>query len=135
MQQLAPLISLGYWLNLYPPPLVPAVFTVLGIVLSVLFLAGVAAKVWGYRSRKNPPLHRILSRVGRAAITVALVGGAFYFFTYEQLYLLSARFWWILIVIGAVVWKAFIFRDFLSRYPADVRAREARIAKDKYLPR
>ncbi len=130
-----PLLEREYWLDLTPPPLVPVVFRILGISLAVLFLCGVVVRVIAGRKRKNPPLYRILVRIGRAVITLAGLGAAFFFFTYEDVYALSARFWWPLILLGGIVWAVFIVRDVMKRFPLETSGFAERQRREKYLPK
>jgi hypothetical protein len=135
MSYFKPLITLSFWFNVNPPPFVGPVFIGLGILLAVIFIAGIAIKWFAYKKRSNPPLHRVLSRIGRAEIAVALIGAFFYFVSYEQIVLVSARFWWLLLAVAAVVWKVYIFLDIKKRYPVEKKALADRMAKEKYLPK
>ena len=135
MSYLKPLLSLSYWFNLNPAPFIKPVLIGLGIALAVLLVGGFIVKWIGYKARKNPPLHRVLSRIGRALISIALAGGLFYFFSYEQTRFVSARFWWLVILLGAIVWKVFIIIDIWKRYPREKAALAAKIEREKYLPR
>jgi hypothetical protein len=135
MQYLKPLITLNFWFNTNPPAFVPPVFLGLGILLVVIFIAGIVIKWYGYKLRSNPPLHRVLSRIGRADIAIALIGGFLYFVSYEQIKLVSMRFWWLLLFVAATVWAVFIVLDILKRYPVEKKVRAERLEKEKYLPR
>jgi peptidoglycan biosynthesis protein MviN/MurJ (putative lipid II flippase) len=135
MQYLKPLLTLNYWFNTNPPPFVAPVFLGLGIVLAVIFVAGIVIKWFGYKKRGNPPLHRVLSRVGRALISSALLGGFLYFVSYEQTPVVSMRFWWLVLLVAAIIWKIFILLDILKRYPVEKKARLERLEREKYLPK
>lgn len=109
------------------------VWTVLGILIIVLFVASAATKYLSFANRKNPPLHRILSRAGRAGLWVSVVALLFYFFNFEGLPTLSARFWWALIAIGGIVWAVFIFIDFKKNYAPARKTFLEKQEKEKYL--
>jgi len=108
---------------------------VLGALVAVIFVGGIVIKWFGYKKRNNPPLHRVLSRLGKAEIYVGLIGALLYFFSYEQISLVSARFWWILLAAMAIVWKTYIVIDIMKRYPIEKKALADRLAKEKYLPK
>jgi hypothetical protein len=135
MQYLKPLITLNYWFNTNPPSFIGPVFLVLGILLIVVFVVGVVVKWYAWKKRGNPPLHRVLSRLGRAEIAVALIGGFLYFVSYEQTPVVSMRFWWLVLLVAAIVWKVFILLDILKRYPVEKKARLERLEREKYLPK
>lgn len=135
MQYLKPLITLNFWFNTNPPSFVPPVFLGLGILLIVIFIVGIVIKWYGYKLRSNPPLHRVLSRIGRADIAIAVIGGFLYFVSYEQIQFVSMRFWWLLLFVAAIVWAVFIVLDILKRYPVEKKVRAERMEKEKYLPK
>lgn len=134
MSYLKPLITLDFWFNPNPPSLSTVGFAVLGILILAIFACGVAMKIVGRLRRANPPLHRVLARAGRAEITIAVIGAVLFFLDYEMIMFVSARFWWLLLAVGAIVWKVFIIKDALKRYPAEKKALAERMAREKYLP-
>jgi hypothetical protein len=135
MQYFKPLITLDFWFNVSPPPFVKPVFIGLGILLAVFLVEGVLVKWAAFKKRGNPPLYRILARLGRADLYIAFLGGFLYFVAYEQIRFISMRFWWLLLAAGAIYWKTLILRDRLKRYPLEKRAFAERVAKEKYLPK
>ena len=133
MNYLKPLLSLSYWFNLNPAPFIPLVWDVLGVLIIVILVAAAAIKYWSLVARKNPPLHRILARAGRAGLWVGALALVFYFFNFESLPTLSARFWWVLLAAGTIVWYVFIFLDFKKHYAVDRKAFLEKKEKEKYL--
>ena len=130
-----PLLSIHYWIDLRPADITPIFFTILGVKLAVFFAAGIVLRVLAGRKRKNPPLFRVLTRIARMLFTISFVGVVFYFFDYEGVYALSARFWWLLIAAGVIVWTVFIILDIVKRYPAEKRVLAERLRREKYLPK
>jgi hypothetical protein len=135
MPNLQPLITFGYWFNSLGAPFVGWAFIVVGVVIGLMFIEGIVVKYLSHRERCNPPLHRVLSRWSNAALAISVVGAVFYFFTYEQLPYVSARFWWLLLIAGGVWWKIAIIIDIRTRYRAEKAAFAERMAKEKYLPK
>jgi hypothetical protein len=135
MQYLQVLANPAFWFNLNPGPFLPPVFIALGIFIIALFVAGGAVKFLALRARRNPPLHRVFSRSGRLILWAAVACLALYFFSYENIYFLSARFWWGIAFAGFVVWAVFVFKDNLIRYPREKAEFEEKLKREKYLPR
>ncbi len=135
MSYLKPLITLSFWFNTNPPPFIAPIMIGLGVLLAVILLAGIVCKWFAWKKRVNPPLHRVLSRIGRAELTIALIGLFLYFVSYEQTPVASARFWWLILAVAAVVWKVYIIRDIMKRYPVEKNALAERLAREKYLPK
>lgn len=100
-----------------------------------MFTGGIVVKWLGHRARKNPPLHRVLSRIGRALLSLSVVGGFLFFFSYEQIYLASARFWWAVVMLWAIVWFVFIIRGIIKNYPREKTALIEKNKREKYLPK
>ena len=135
MPYLKPLVTLDFWFNTNPPPFIAPVFIGLGILLATILAAGIVMKWFAYKKRGNPPLHRVFSRLGRAEITIALIGLFLYFVSYEQTPVASARFWWIILSVAAIVWKVYIVANIMKRYPAEKKALAEKQAREKYLPK
>ena len=135
MPYLKPLITLGFWFGLNPAPFIAPVFVGLGVFLLALLVAGIIVKALGVKARKNPPLHRVYSRVGRISLTVSIIGLILFFFSYEQISLVSARFWWGLLAVGTIVWVVLAARDMRKKYPAEKKLLADRLAREKYLPK
>jgi len=135
MSYLQPLITFGYWFNPTGAPFAGWAAIIVAVLIALIFAEGLAAKYVGYRSRRNPPLYRVLSRWGRAALWIAAIGAVLFGFTYEQIPYVSARFWWLLLIAGALWWKIAILVDIRTRYRVEKAALAEKQAREKYLPK
>jgi hypothetical protein len=135
MSYFKPLLTFGYWFGKTGAPFVGRAMIVVAALIVLALVAGLVFKYIGYRSRRNPPLYRVLSRAGRAALWIAVIGAVLFGFTYEQIPYVSARFWWLLLIAGAIWWKIAILIDWRTRYRREKAALAERRAKEKYLPK
>ena len=128
-------MTVGYWFSKTGAPFVGWVAIVVAILIILIFAEGLVVKYIGYRSRRNPPLYRVLSRWGRAALWIGVIGAVLYGFTYEQIPYVSARFWWLLLIAGTLWWKIAILKDIGTRYKVEKSALSEKQAREKYLPK
>lgn len=101
-----------------------ALFVVAGIVLRIL-------------ARRNPEnsWKELWERIGRAAITMGCLALLLLFFAFERIRLFGSHFWYLLWLVGLLVWVGFIFH-FTTRVLPQRKAEEAQAReKAKYLPK
>ncbi|MBI4433770.1 hypothetical protein HY632_03280 [Candidatus Uhrbacteria bacterium] len=122
-----------YWLTLTPPPLSASREAIWGMVglLSVCGAIGIARVLL-------PKMRQVMYR--RAGMRLAWgVGGTgawlllLLFFRSEEIPLLGARFWVLLLTGADVAWLIWWVREVRVRIPAQLAAQEAQREKGKYL--
>lgn len=132
---LSNLLSLNYWFSLQNPGMKPTAFLVTAVLFFAALVAAIALKVVSKRFNKNPPLARFLRRLGNPFLCLGLVGYIFFFFRYEIILFLGARFWLLLLGLGFLFWVAMLVIKFLKTYKNELSL----IARDKefrkYLPK
>lgn len=125
------LLSPVFWFNQRPGLLIPlwrntllasiAIFFILAVVAFLLKKrGGVYARLW----------ERIFSFSSANTFVVLLL----FFFNSEMIPVLSSRFWYVLWVIGAVIWAFFIIKYALS-LPIKKKEIEKQREFEKYLPK
>ena len=67
--------------------------------------------------------------------TMGTLGMVVYFFSFEQIYLFGARFWFLLWFIGLVIWIVMIVRHAKVTIPDMKSAAANRAEFNKYIPR
>ncbi|MFC1612257.1 hypothetical protein ACFL29_00180 [Patescibacteria group bacterium] len=134
MNYIKPLLTLQFWFDLTPPPLLP-VFYWFFLIVFLVFI--VTAMVCGriYNKEKDKFILRFSAKYLKSwFLSSGLVGLVLLAFNYERATLLAARFWFLLWLIGFGVWLYFIIRK-IRRLPQ----REVELKKqaqfDKYLPK
>lgn len=104
------LFTFKYWFNLRPGSIdFKALMVILTFVVSLAVLAFVFNLI---KKRKNGLYYKIWNGLNIFCITNFVIGLFLTFFTYELIYFLSARFWFLLWGLGMVVWLFFIIRNF-----------------------
>lgn len=126
------LFNFSYWFSLQPPFVIGRLALTLSLLVFVGALA-VAAVLTKVSAAKNPPLKRFLRNLRRPVIFLGLTGLIFLFFKAERVYLLGARFWFLLIFLGAIVWTVVLADKFLKTYKQDLAQLEKEKEFKKYL--
>lgn len=124
----------SYWFTMRPPDVEgPIGYATLGVFLAFLFL-GIVCRISADHRGKDFYLRAIGHRTATFLVTMGLLGTLLFFFSYEGIQLLGARFWYPLWLLAALVWAVcivrYVTRD-IPRLKASVDAREKQL---KYLP-
>ncbi|MFZ5364506.1 MAG: hypothetical protein ACOZAG_03425 [Patescibacteria group bacterium] len=102
------LLDLHFWFALRPTAPSKQTTIILaagfGVFLATAIVLGFLAKT----KKQNPPLAKLFRKLKKMFSTMGVVGFVLLFFSYEQIYLLGSRFWFLLWFIGLVVWIVFI---------------------------
>jgi len=76
----------------------------------------------------------IFAKVGYLLVTMGILGLIWFFFTYEQIPLLGARFWFLVWLLGVVAWVLWILRFTYKQVPSLRQRDKDRIERRKYFP-
>jgi hypothetical protein len=129
------LLSLNYWFSLQPPDMRPLFLRLsLGFFLIILG-GGVVLRLLASFWRRNPPLSRFLKRLSKPFFFLSLLGYLFLFFKRESIYFLGARFWFLFLGLGFLVWVLVLIVKFLKTYPKEQQAIEKERQFKKYFQR
>lgn len=129
------LLDWRFWLSLKPSALSEK--SVRFLLIGSIVILGIAVFFWilAYFKRKNPPLAKLFKKLRKLFFTMGLVGLILLFLSYEQIYLLGSHFWYLLWLIGFLVWLGFIARYMIFQMPKEKEEIEKKKRFLKYLPR
>ncbi|MDP2708821.1 MAG: hypothetical protein Q8O93_02110 [bacterium] len=125
-------LTWNFWLNVRPGAFLPASLkAVLGIISLFIILTIVSGFI---RKKWNKSLYASFwSSLYAFFLTNSIIGLLLLFFNYEMVPFLSARFWYLLWVVGALVWLYFIYKIIIS-----IPQKKERLEKEqefkKYIP-
>lgn len=135
MFDLALLLSPAFWFSIRWNPLQPNTATIMAVIFGLLALAGAALPRIVARGRQMPKFERkAWAGIGRPALAAGVAGLLFTFFAYQQVAVLSARFWFLLIAVAFVIAEARAVRTLIQETPRLKDESAARAAAAKYLP-
>lgn len=124
------LLTLNYWFDLSPEPFMSAANTIIILFLGLLLLGGILFIIL----KKKNKLYKVLfERLYNFCFINLIIGVLLFFFSWEEAYFLSARFWYMLWIIIIIVWLLEIKKK--SGKISDLRdKRKKRQEFEKYLP-
>jgi len=124
------LLTLHYWFNLRPESLTPLAQK---LFIGLLLLFIVLAIVVGFLKKKSGLYRGFFKRLYIFCWGNFLIGLLFFFFNYEQVPFLGARFWLGLWIIVMLAWLVIILKK-LKTIPEQKKQREQEKELQKYLP-
>lgn len=135
MFDLALLRTADFWFAIRWNPLAPRTAVLMAAVFGGLLLCGLLLPRLLAVIRRMPKFERKAWRgVGRPAVVAGGLGLLFTFFAYQQVPLLSLRFWFLFIALGFVVAEALAVRALVLEVPRIRDDAAARAQAAKYLP-
>lgn len=104
------------------------------IVFVVVLILGLVSRIVSSKKTSDRHIYELGNRIGIMLCTMGVLGIVLYFFSFENVYLFGARFWYILWIIGLVVWIVYLVRYFRITIP-QMRVRDQLHAEQrKYFP-
>ena len=129
------IIQPKYWFDLSPSPMSGTSQKVLLAFFVTLFIAGMVLRAMEKSKRFDRFVGRAVHRASHIGVTMGCLGLMFLFFSFEQVRLFGARFWFLFWVIGLLVWLGFVLYDYLKVVPREKQLEDVRRQKEKYLPK
>ncbi len=102
------LLDLHFWFALRPTAPSKQTTIILAVGFGVFLATAIVLGFLAKTKKQNPPLAKLFRKLKKMFSTMGVVGFVLLFFSYEQIYLLGSRFWFLLWFIGLVVWIVFI---------------------------
>ena len=129
---MAGLFSLNFWFNMRPGPLGS-----LGLQVFIIILAlsiGLTIIFWLLKSRRDNLLYyRVWQRMHSFGLSNIIVSVFLFFFFFEEIPILSSRFWLLLWSVAMGVWLGFVVKDIIK-----IPKIKEKLSKDqeykKYIP-
>ncbi len=123
-----------YWFS-FQPAAVDSLFgkILLGVFLA-LFLLGIISRM--VLEQRTHDRYVILAgkRLITCFITMGFIGLVLYFFSYENISVFGARFWYVIWFLGLIVWSVLLARFITRDIPALREKNQRDHAKSKYIP-
>ncbi len=129
------LLTLNLWFGLYPPPMQKGILYFLVIIFALLFLVGVIGKVYSLKAKIEKFYRRAISKIGDAFITMGAIGLLLCVFSYEQIPILSMRFFYLVWLIIMLIWAYFLYKYMFIEIPKLLELKKLREQEDKWLPK
>ncbi len=129
------LLTLNLWFGLYPPPMQKSILYFFLVVFALFLLAGIAGKVYSLKSKIEKLYRRAFSKSGDMLITMGLSGLILWIFAYEQIPVLSMRFFYVVWFVCLMAWMYFLYKYIFVEIPKLLQAKKEREQENKWLPK
>ena len=126
--------KLERFLNLRPAIQLNTVYFLL-VVFGAVLVAAIIFKIIQKVTSGDSFYKSLLQKYFVVFLTLGLIGLALTWFRYERVYVLSARFWLLVWLIGLVVWLAFVLKYQLKTVPRARTKLQKSKEFNKYLPK
>lgn len=129
-----PLLTVSYWIQTLPVPLVPWIRNALIVVFAAMAVGGFAIGMLSARAGGNMYLAKGGARAGKLGLTMGILGLILVWLTEMQVYFFGARFWFLVWGAAFLIWLITLLKYVLTVIPKQAAdfAEKARI--EKYLP-
>jgi hypothetical protein len=132
---LPPFLGFSYWFDVAPAPFLPWVDRFLVIVFGVLLVAGIVLRLIALRHGWEKLMRRMMILTAWRGVILGASGLVLYWFTYERLPVLSARFGYVLWAFLAGWWIWQTVKAIRIDLPAIEQRRAERLRAERWLPK
>lgn len=129
------LLSLDFWFNIQPAGLTPLFSKVFFVLFASFIVFGAIANIVAKNRKDDRLLMLAYRRIAQLFYVMGWIGFAFWFASYENLYLFGARFWYALWTLGVLFWAWRIYIFLTKIVPEQREELQHRVDVNKYLPR
>ncbi len=129
------LLTLKLWFNLYPPAMQSWILYFFLVVFSLFLLLGILGKVYLLKAKIEKLYRRAFSKIGNMLIIMGLAGLSLWVFAYEQIPVLSMRFFYIIWFACLLVWIYFLYKYIFIEIPKLIQFKKMREQENKWIPK
>lgn len=129
------LFSLDFWFRLQPMSMTPIFIQVLFVFFTSFIILGAISTMVAKRKEEDRYMTRAYKQISSMFSTMGWLGLIILFFSYEELYLIGSRFWFLVWGIGLLVWAIKIAKYIKVDVPELRESKKSKEEVNKYLPR
>lgn len=130
-----PLFELSFWFDLQPSAFSPVFEKSFFLFFALMVLIGAVARIVARYKKGERFMVITYKKIAAMLFTMGMFGMLWFFFSFEQAYLLGARFWFVLWLVGLLVWFVAILRYSKIHVPAMKAVLAKKASDNKYMPR
>lgn len=129
------LLTWSYWFSLQARELMPSVKTGIAVAFAALVVLGLLARSMAKKRSGDMFWAEGGKRFASMALWMGFLGLFFVWCTHELVYFFGARFWFLALAAGALVWAASIARFLIAVVPKKRSEYEERARIAKWIPK
>lgn len=124
----------SYWLT-HQHPVPMTWLNILSVLFGILAAIGLIAGILSWRKAFLAPVRTLLRTISGFGLTMGLVGGLMLFFSVQQVAFLSARLWYLVWGVAALLWLYQVLSYAFFVLPKRFAEQKERAQREKYLPK
>lgn len=105
------------------------------MLFGVMVIIGAIVRIVARHRKEDRYLRKTFQSIGQMLVTMGILGMLWFFFSFEGIYMLGARFWFLVWAAGLVYWIIAIVRFAKITVPHIKEEASKRSEQNKYLPR
>jgi len=126
----------NYWLSLRIPYVGSGAGRILFVFFAVMIITGIIIRILGANRKKtHRKLAKLLKQIAVLLLTMGIIGVILYFFSYEEIRFLGARFWYTVWLLSTLIWTGVIVYYAKKKVPGMLIEEKEKLEREKYLPR
>ncbi|MFA6018412.1 MAG: hypothetical protein WCT28_04200 [Patescibacteria group bacterium] len=135
MNFFSPLVDWHFWLDLTPTRLASTFEAMFFAVFALSIIAGAVIRMMIRNGSYDRYRAEMLKRIAGICSTTGVVGLIWFFLTFEEIQFFGARFWFLVIFVGALIAVLRLIRFVKREVPVLQHREQSRADVNKYLPR
>lgn len=135
MNFLFPLIDWHFWFDLTPTRMASTFEAGFFAIFAFMIIAGAVVRMVVRNASYDKYRGQFLKRIAGIATSTGIVGLVWFFLTFEEIQFFGSRFWFLVILIGAVISVIRVLRFAKKDVPVLQHREQSRADVNKYLPR
>jgi len=104
------------------------------VIFVAFLIGGAVVRIVVNHKERDRYVEAIIGRIANLLISMGALGLVWFFFTFEQIPLLGSRFWFLVWLLGLVVWAVYIAIFAYRKVPELRQADHDRKERMKYFP-
>lgn len=135
MNFLLPLFDWHFWFDLTPIRMAAPFEAGFFALFALAIIAGAVIRMYVRNAKLEKYRAEIFRRLAAIDTAAGIAGFVWFFFTFEEVQFFGARFWFLLIVLGAAIAKIRLYRYMKNDVPKLEHREQSRAEVNKYLPK
>ena len=129
------LFQFSFWFDLFPNALSVSFERGFFLFFALFIVLGTVIRIVARGKKYDRDTVDVYRRIAFMSSVMGFTGLLWFFFTYEEIYIFGARFWFLLWILGFGYWIYVIWHYVRVILPAKQEARGMKQELNKYLPR
>jgi len=127
------LLDLNFWFSLRPSALGPKGTVFVLVFFCLMIFLGIVFSFLSIRKKGDPLISKLFKKLFNQFFAMGAIGLILVFLSYEQIFLLGSYVWYLLWLVGFIVWSGFLIYYLVKKIPQGREEREKKKRLQKYL--